>query len=201
MENVFNEIGEKETLQVSPQLKEYLKRLAYWSKVLGIFGLVFSTIGILGLIFSGTLLASYVANPMMKESSIIYLFIGIYGLILVFYAYIAWLGFDYGRKMKTALVNNNQGYFEEAVPKLSLLIKIQGIAQLVFVGLYILFMVYAGTIAKSAMNLSPMEGSMTPEQQEELQRILEESGQDNQTLDGEEATPVIEEEAPSDTLQ
>ncbi|MFM2395083.1 MAG: hypothetical protein RLZZ546_3066 [Bacteroidota bacterium] len=137
----------KEGLNFSPQLKYDLDNLAYWTRFLGIVGLVLSIIFILLILLGGSFLLSALNSPMAAGGGMPAAF-GTFYLIFVggfsaFYAYLSYLLFDSGRKLKAGLRGNSQYEVEAGISKLKTLFKIVGIMTMIIVIIYGVILVFA----------------------------------------------------------
>jgi len=130
-------------INLSPEIKDYLKETAKWAMLISIVGFFF-----IGLMVIGSIAMGFIFGAMSSEMpglndfpfppallSIVYLLFSLIGFIPILYL------FRFATKMKSALQQNNDAVLSDAFRNLKSHYKFYGIFIIVMLALYLLLII------------------------------------------------------------
>jgi hypothetical protein len=143
-------------LFITEEAQYYLQKAGQWAYFLGIAGFVFTGFIVLAALFIGSIFGMLskiqpTATPMPAGAGAMMTFF--YLLIGVFYFFASLYMYQFGDKIKSAVLHNNTGEATIAFGKLKSLFKLWGITAIVFIGLYALILIFAIVAGVGAMSM------------------------------------------------
>lgn len=151
--DVLDEGASNRDQLLTPMGLTYLKQTYPWIRFLGVMGIIAGVMYMLMAFFAGsmfTMAGSQVNSPFAGFGAVIGIF---YFVIGVFIAYIGYLLFGYGTKLKTGITINDAGQIERAFKDQKNYYLITGVLALIGLGFGVLGFLAAifGGIAASTM--------------------------------------------------
>jgi hypothetical protein len=126
-------------LSLSPVLKNHISNMAYWSRFIGMIGMVMCGLFLLMLLLGGSFFMTKLGsmNPSAGmdgagfPAAFLTLYIGFMVIMFTLGGYLSFLLYNYGRKAKFGLEQDDQGSLELGFNSIRRLFKIYGIFMVV----------------------------------------------------------------------
>ena len=130
-------------LQVDHEVTSHLKETAKWAKFLSILGFIGCGFMVLLVIFMGTIASFSPLNPAVAMAASGLMQVWLLLALVVLYFFPCLFLFKFSNKMLRAIRDNDQYSLVASFRQLKLCFKYVGILTIVFIGIYLLIIVFA----------------------------------------------------------